>query len=241
MGKSAGENETAKNVVISLGRCKFPGKPGLSFTEFAWKPEPTAAGARDQPLEIVSAIAKPLVPTILCQTSGFGHLFHCIPPNLRVVVTQLWKAAQEESQLGYGTARRMHGNLLLKKIISKNNKNACCDSKVFPVQCEQQHLRRTLSIMGPNKTAFSSVHHQGPDAAPPAQPQPCLGLPLRGEDADAACQPVICSWQWVPHLKMPKMLPCRMPSAFQKRDQNVSHLKNNPTGIQYLRENFQPL
>lgn len=41
----------------------------------------------------------------------------------------------------------------VKKKISKNNKNACCDSKVFPVQCEQQHLRRTLSIMGPNKTA----------------------------------------------------------------------------------------
>lgn len=116
----------------------------------------------------------------------------------------------------------------VKKKISKNNKNACCDSKVFPVQCEQQHLRRTLSIMGPNKTAFSSVHHQGPDAAPPAQPQPCLGLPPRGEDADAACQPVICSWQWVPHLKMPKMLPCRMPSVFQKRGQNVSHFKITP-------------
>lgn len=152
MGKSAGENETAKNVVISLGRCKFPGKPGLSFTEFAWKPEPTTAGARDQPLEIVSAIAKPLVPTILCQTSGFGHLFHCIPPNLRVVVTQLWKAAQEESQPGYGTAQRMHGKLLLKKELVKIIKMPAVTA-VFPVQCEQQHLRRTLSIMGPNKTA----------------------------------------------------------------------------------------
>lgn len=89
-----------------------------------WKPGPTAAGARDQPLEIVSAIAKPLVPIILCQTSSFGHLFHCIPPDLHVVVTHLWKAARGEPQPGYGTASRMHSKLLLKneelvKIIKK--------------------------------------------------------------------------------------------------------------------------
>lgn len=85
------------------------------------------------PLEIVSAIAKPLMPTILCQTSSFGHLFHCIPPNLRVVVTQLWKAAQGESQLGYGTAQRMHGKLLLKKELVKIIKKPAATAKCF--QC----------------------------------------------------------------------------------------------------------
>lgn len=62
---------------------------------------------------------------------------------------------------------------------------------------------------------------------PQPSPSPAWGFP-RGEDADAPWQPAACSWQWVPRLQTPKMLPCRMPSALQKRDQNVSPLKITP-------------
>lgn len=50
-----------------------------------------------------------------------------------MVVTQLWKAAQGESQLGYGTAQRMHGKLLLKKELVKIIKKPAATAKCF--QC----------------------------------------------------------------------------------------------------------